>query len=71
MKIEDVLIINAMGEPGGGRTHITARLIRHHNLINYTDLDTPTVQKIFNTLANHFLKNFNETIKEKIPSIID
>jgi len=43
MKIEDIIIVNAMGEPGGGRTHITSRLVRHHNLINYTDLDKLTI----------------------------
>lgn len=29
-------MLAAMGPPGGGRTFITARLIRHFNVIAYT-----------------------------------
>jgi dynein heavy chain len=39
MKIEDVILLTAMGPPGGGRTAITNRIVRHFNLIAYTDLD--------------------------------
>lgn len=38
MKIEDVALLCAMGEPGGGRTHITPRIMRHFNIISYTEL---------------------------------
>ena len=31
--------MTAMGPPGGGRTFITNRLIRHFNMITYTDMD--------------------------------
>ena len=43
MRLEDIILINAMGEPGGGRTFITNRFIRHNNLIAYTELDKATV----------------------------
>lgn len=39
MKMEDVIILSAMGPPGGGRTFITNRLVRHFNLVVYTELD--------------------------------
>jgi len=39
MKLEDLIILSAMGEPGGGRTFITARIIRHFNILTYTELD--------------------------------
>ena len=39
MKIERVTILAAMGPPGGGRTFITNRIIRHFNIIAYNDLD--------------------------------
>ena len=32
-------MLSAMGPPGGGRTFITPRLIRHFNVIAYTELD--------------------------------
>jgi len=39
MKIEDIIILAAMGPPGGGRTYITARVVRHFNVIAYPELD--------------------------------
>lgn len=36
MKLEQLILLAAMGPPGGGRTFITARLIRHFNVIAYT-----------------------------------
>jgi len=43
MKIEDIVMLSAMGPPGGGRTAITPRLLRHFNVISYTDLDKETI----------------------------
>jgi len=39
MKIEDIILLTAMGPPGGGRTYITNRFIRHFNIIAYPELD--------------------------------
>lgn len=38
MKIEDVIILAAMGPPGGGRTFISNRVVRHFNVIAYNEL---------------------------------
>ena len=47
MKLEDILILSAMGPPGGGRTFITNRIIRHFNILAYTDLSFNTIRQIF------------------------
>jgi dynein heavy chain len=39
MRLEDIMLLSAMGPPGGGKTYITARLKRHFNLLSYTELD--------------------------------
>lgn len=39
MKLEDVIILATMGPPGGGRSNITQRMIRHFNMLTYTELD--------------------------------
>ena len=39
MKIEDIILLAAMGPPGGGRTYITNRVVRHFNVIAYPELD--------------------------------
>lgn len=39
MRFEDIVILSAMGPPGGGRSAITNRMMRHFNIISYTELD--------------------------------
>jgi len=39
MRLEDIVLLSAMGPPGGGKTYITARLKRHYNLLSYTELE--------------------------------
>ena len=39
MKLEDIILLTAMGPPGGGRTFITGRLVRHFNCIAYPELE--------------------------------
>jgi dynein heavy chain len=63
-------MLAAMGPPGGGRTFITARLIRHFNVIAYTELDRETINVIFTTLIDHFYKKFDESIKAILPKVI-
>lgn len=64
-------MLAAMGPPGGGRTFITNRLIRHFNVIAYTELDKETINMIFETLVNHFFKKFTEEVKGILPKVID
>ena len=60
MKFEECIILSAMGPPGGGRTFITNRVVRHFNILSYTELDDETISHIFSVLLNHFLKRYNE-----------
>lgn len=60
MKMEEVIILSAMGPPGGGRTFITNRIVRHFNIITYTELDSDTITHIFSVLVANFFKRYNE-----------
>lgn len=71
MKIERLIILTAMGPPGGGRTFITPRVIRHFNIIAYTELDQETVKSIFTQLMGHFYKRYSEPIREAEEQLID
>lgn len=62
MKLDDLIILGAMGPPGGGRSNITNRCLRHFNVISYTDLDESTIKAIFLTLVNAFLLVNNTNI---------
>ena len=51
-------MLSAMGPPGGGRTFITNRVIRHFNVIAYTELDSETINMIFTSLVSNFFKKY-------------
>ncbi len=39
MNLLDLTFLTAMGPPGGGKTRITDRTIRHFNVLSYTETD--------------------------------
>lgn len=44
MKLEELILLGAMGPPGGGRTAITPRFMRHFNIIAYTELEEEIIK---------------------------
>jgi dynein heavy chain len=46
-KFESMIIVGAMGPPGGGKSVITMRIQRHFNLITYTELGQDSIQIMF------------------------
>ena len=70
MKIERLVFLAAMGPPGGGRTFITNRVIRHFNIINYNDLDQDTINTIFTQLMANFYRKFSENVRNAETQII-
>ena len=64
-------MLSAMGPPGGGRTFITNRYVRHFNVIAYTELSGSTVTEIFQKLVGSFFKKFSENIKNNLTTLID
>ena len=43
-----------MGPPGGGRTFITPRLLRHLNLVSLVQFDGDTMTRIYSTILKWF-----------------
>jgi dynein heavy chain len=70
MRIENILILTALGPPGGGRTAITPRLVRHFNMMNNNELDAKTIAQIFSTVSKHFLRRFPEEVLEVVGSLV-
>ena len=60
MNVEDLYILCTMGPPGGGRTFITNRVVRHFNMLAYTDLSNDIITHIFNSLLGFYMKKFPE-----------
>ncbi|XP_078389870.1 dynein axonemal heavy chain 2 [Cetorhinus maximus] len=61
--IKDMFLMGAMGPPGGGRTIISPRLQSRFNLINMTFPVTSQIKRIFSTLINQKLQDFDEQMK--------
>ena len=64
--IVDIIFISAMGPPGGGRSKITNRLVRHFNIMSYTLLDEGDISLIFARILAASLRNYQEPIKNSI-----
>lgn len=60
MKLEGLVHLGAMGPPGGGRSNITGRCVRHYNVLAYTELDEDVIRSIYNKIMNFFFKKFSE-----------
>uniref|UniRef100_A0A8C8SM12 Dynein axonemal heavy chain 2 n=1 Tax=Pelusios castaneus TaxID=367368 RepID=A0A8C8SM12_9SAUR len=61
--VKDMFLMAAMGPPGGGRTVISSRLQSRFNLINMTFPTEPQIRRIFGTMLNQKLQNFEEGVK--------
>ena len=55
-KLVDLSFVAAMGPPGGGRNQITPRYMRHFNIIAYTPFDDASMQRIFQTILDWWLR---------------
>lgn len=54
--IIDTQIVSAMGPPGGGRNPVSARVLRHFNVLSFTELSDDSVSRIFTTILGAFLQ---------------
>uniref|UniRef100_A0A2K6FUH7 Dynein axonemal heavy chain 2 n=1 Tax=Propithecus coquereli TaxID=379532 RepID=A0A2K6FUH7_PROCO len=61
--IRDMFLMAAMGPPGGGRTVISPRLQSRFNIINMTFPTESQVTRIFGTMINQKLQDFEEEVK--------
>ncbi|XP_027467991.1 dynein heavy chain 3, axonemal [Zalophus californianus] len=60
LDIVDVLLVTAMGPPGGGRNDITGRFTRHLNILSINAFEDDILIKIFSSIADwHFGKGFD------------
>lgn len=46
-----------MGPPGGGRTFVTPRILRHLSLISLAAFDDETLNRIFGSILKWFFTN--------------
>uniref|UniRef100_A0A7N5K2X3 Dynein axonemal heavy chain 3 n=1 Tax=Ailuropoda melanoleuca TaxID=9646 RepID=A0A7N5K2X3_AILME len=64
LDIVDVLLVAAMGPPGGGRNDITGRFTRHLNILSINAFEDDILTKIFSSIADwHFGKGFDMLVQ--------
>ena len=68
-RIVDTVLVSAMGPPGGGRNPITARMVRHFNVLNFTAMDRDTEVHIFRTVLGARLGS--PDFDASIPPLLD
>ncbi|KAG8342491.1 P loop [Trypanosoma vivax] len=68
--IVDIVFTAAMGPPGGGRTHVSQRFLRHFNLIAFPEVNEGNMGNIFGTILNCHFKSFNEEVRENVASVL-
>lgn len=70
-QLVDIQFCAAMGPPGGGRTKITQRYIRHFNLINFINFSDESLARVFGTILDWRLSHgFAGPVKQLSPSTV-
>jgi len=65
LELIDIIMVTAMGPPGGGRHAITPRFLRHFNVISFDNFDEETMRNIFNPICDwHFNQGFDAIFKK-------
>ena len=62
-EVRDMQLIAAMGPPGGGRQSISPRLLSRFHLINMAFPNEAQIQRIYGTMINQKLQDFEEDVK--------
>ena len=52
--LEDIMVVAAMGTPGGGKSFITPRLARHFNLVAFANFEDSVMKQIFGTILKWY-----------------
>jgi dynein heavy chain len=60
-----------MGPPGGGRSQLTNRFMRHFNVITYTELVDSSIKSIFSRKVKNFLVKFSPDTKSIVDTLVE
>lgn len=70
-RLVDIILVSAMGPPGGGRSPVTQRMQRQFNIISYTEMQFDAITTIFKTILDAFLFNFNTEVRKAVDPLIE
>ena len=71
-QLVDIQFMAAMGPPGGGRTFITQRYVRHFNVMNFVPFSDESLNTVFCTIIDWFMnKGFGGPVKSMGHPLVD
>lgn len=62
--VKNMLLIGAMGPPGGGRNTVSSRLISCFSVVNLTFPEEAQISSIYKTMLGQHLESFDESLHE-------
>ncbi|GIQ85823.1 dynein heavy chain 1, axonemal, partial [Kipferlia bialata] len=71
MNLIDIQFVAAMGPPGGGRTHVCLRTLRHFNLISVPELSQDSLKHIFSTIVSWYLNKCEMGVRGLCSTVVD
>ena len=69
-RLIDLTFVASMGPPGGGRQDVTARFIRHFNMIGYVEMSDDSKTLIFGSILRNFLSTFENGLVTMTDDIV-
>merc|ERR1719171_1430106 len=72
VQLVDIQFVAAMGPPGGGRTFITQRYVRHYNPLNFVPFNNESLTRVFSTIMDWALgKGYANPVKQLSGSVVE
>eukprot|EP00949_MAST-11_sp_MAST-11-sp1_P002809 g2809.t1 len=69
-RLIDLTFVAAMGHPGGARTQITQRYLRHYNVINVVPFSDSTLEQIFGAIMASWHHAQAEELAKTVPATV-
>jgi dynein heavy chain len=66
-----MVLLAAMGPPGGGRSVISPRLQRHFNILTFTDLQDEAIRTIYKSIGAAFFSPYVEEVRDCLDPLIE
>lgn len=68
--LDDVMLVTAMGPPGGGKNPVTGRFSRHFNMFFLNSFDDESLIRIFTIITNWFTKKFGMMLSSMVDPVV-